>query len=67
MSLTVLLLAALHGVPIFLAAALTRNKIVTTLIALVMAGVAVAVGGSAYVFIDLAAVAIVYVFCVSVL
>lgn len=67
MSLTVLFVAALHGVPIFLAAALTRNKTITTLVALVMAGIAVAVGGSAYTVIDLAVVAIVYVLCLWVL
>ena len=67
MSFAVLFLAALHGVPVFLAAALTRNRMITTIVALLMAVVAVAFGRSAYNFIDLAAVAVVYVLCLSAL
>ena len=66
MSLTILLIALAHGVPIFLAGAYWNTKLSVTLVALVMCGVAVATGGSQYAIFDLLAIGIVYFLCIRV-
>ena len=66
MSLTILLIALAHGIPIFLAGAYWNTKLSVTLVALVMCGVALATGGSRYAIFDLIAIGIVYFLCVRV-
>ena len=66
MSLTTLLIALAHGIPIFLAGAYCNTKLSVTLVALVMCGVALATGGSRYAIFDLIAVGIVYFLCIRV-
>jgi len=64
MSLTILLIALAHGIPIFLAGAYWNTKLSVTMVALVMCGVAVATGGSQYAIFDLIAIGIVYFLCI---
>lgn len=65
MSVTVALIAAAHGVPICLAWLLTKSRVVLTIVAGVMAFVAIATGASGYAIPDLFAVALVYYLCYS--
>jgi hypothetical protein len=56
MSVTVLLIAAAHGVPVFLAGAMSGNKAVVTVVALIMAAIAMATGNPAYAAADFVAI-----------
>jgi hypothetical protein len=53
-SLAFLVLGAMHAVPIFVVAALTKSKALTWLTAIGMAFVAVTFGSSSYAILDLA-------------
>ena len=66
MSLTILLIALAHGIPIFLAGAYWNTKLSVTMVALVMCGVAVVTGGSQYAIFDLIAIGVVYFLCIRV-
>lgn len=59
MSLTVLLLAAAHGIPVLLAS-LSGKRSVVTVVALVMAAIGIAVGNPVYMFVDVLAVFVVW-------
>lgn len=66
MSLTVLVIAAAHAVPIFIASGMSGgNKGVITIVAIIMAIVAVLTGGGAYAAIDLIVVAVAYFICIK--
>lgn len=58
--MSVIFYAAAHAVPVVLAGAVTRNRGAVTLAAIVMGGLAIALGSARYAFIDLVFVAIGY-------
>ena len=60
MTLTVILIAAAHTVPIFLAGAITGSKAVVTVVALIMCAVAFATGSPLYTGADLLAIGIMW-------
>lgn len=64
MSLTVIAIAALHAIPIVVAAFFVRNKAITAAVALVMAYIAVWAGSGSYTVIDLTVVVVTFLFCV---
>lgn len=66
MSLTVLVIAAAHALPIFIASGMSDgNKSVITIVAIIMGLIATLTGGGAYTAIDLIAVAAAYFICIK--
>jgi hypothetical protein len=58
--MTVIFIALLHGVPVFLIGAMTKSKVALTLSAVVAAAVGVMTGNPAYIAVDLIAVAVAF-------
>lgn len=66
MTVTILLIALAHGIPVFLAAKFWNSKPLITLAALVMCVVAVATGAAQYAVFDLISIGIVYFLCIGI-
>lgn len=65
MTVTILLIALAHGIPVFLAGAVWNTKLSVTLAAIIMCVIAIATGGVRYAIFDLVVIGIVYFLCIG--